>query len=54
MNVDAMEFGFAPGRGTSVALFVARFMQEENGDKRKSCMCVLSIHLIEFRKNVLE
>ena len=35
VNIDSMQFGFMPGRGTTDALFVARRMQEEKRDKKK-------------------
>ena len=33
MNVDAMQFGFMPVRGTTDALFAVRRMHEENKEK---------------------
>ena len=29
VNVDGMQFGFMPGRGITVALFIVRRMQEK-------------------------
>ena len=35
VNIDSMQFGFMPGRGTTDALFVVQRMQEEYRDKKK-------------------
>ena len=35
VNIDLMQFGFMPGRGTTNALFVVGRMQEEYRDKKK-------------------
>ena len=35
VNINSMQFGFMPGRGTTDALFVVRRMQEEYRDKKK-------------------
>ena len=35
VNIDVMQFGFMPGRGTTDALFVVRRMQEECRGKKK-------------------
>ena len=35
VNIDSMQFGFMPGRGTTDALFVVRRMLEEYKDKKK-------------------
>ena len=52
-NVDAMQFDFMPGRGTTNALLVVRRMQEEHRDKKKKlsmCLSILKRHLIEFQE----
>ena len=44
INIDSMQFGFMPGRGTADALFVVRRMQEEYKDKKKKLyMCFVDI-----------
>ena len=44
VNIDSMQFGFMPGRGTTDALFVVRRMQEEYRDKKKKLyMCFVDI-----------
>ena len=51
VNIDSMQFGFMPGRGTTDTLFVVQRMQEEYRDKKKKLYCVLWIlrrHLMEF------
>ena len=35
LNIDSIQFGFMPGRGTTVALFAMRRMEDENKDKKK-------------------
>ena len=35
MEVDDIQFGFMPGRGTTDALFIVRRMQEEYREKNK-------------------
>ena len=35
VNIDSMQFGFMPGRGTTDALLVVRRMQEECRNKKK-------------------
>ena len=40
VNIDAMQFGFMPGRGTTDALFVVRRMQEEYMEKKKKIVRV--------------
>ena len=35
VNINSMQLGFMPGRGTTDALFVVRRMQEEYRDKKK-------------------
>ena len=39
MNVDPVQFGFMPSRGTTDALLVLRRMQEEKEIKIKSYLC---------------
>ena len=44
VNIDAMQFGFMPGRGTADALFVVRRIQEEYRDKKiKLYVCFVDI-----------
>ena len=44
LNIDSMQFGFMPGRGTTDALFVVRRMQDESRDKEKKLyMCFVDI-----------
>ena len=44
VNINSMQFGFMPGRGTTDALFVVRRMQEEYRDKKKKLyMCFVNI-----------
>ena len=53
INIDSMQFGFMPGRGTKDALFVVQRMQEEyRGNKKKLYMCFVDIewHLMENQK----
>ena len=40
VNIDLMQFGFMPGRGTTDVLFVARKMQEEYRDKKNKIVHV--------------
>ena len=35
VNINSMQFGFMPGRGTINTLFTVRRMQEEYRDKKK-------------------
>jgi len=35
VKIDAMQFGFMPGKGTTNAIFTVRQMQEEYGSKGK-------------------
>ena len=53
VNVDGMQLGFMPGRGTTDALSIVRRIQKERRDK-ESCMRVLWIlkrpFLIEFQE----
>ena len=44
VNVDRMQFGFIPDRGTTDALFVVKKMKERYRDKKtKLCMCFVDI-----------
>ena len=44
VNINSMQFGFMPGRGTIDALFVVRRMQEEYRNKKKKLyMCFVDI-----------
>ena len=44
VNIDLMQFGFMPRRGTTDALFVERRMQEEYRDKKKKLyVCFVDI-----------
>ena len=44
VNIDSMQFGFMPGRGTTDALFVVQRMQEEYRDnKKKLYLCLVDI-----------
>ena len=40
VNLNEMQFGFMPGKGTVDATFIVR-MQKEYQKKDKSCICVL-------------
>ena len=41
VNLNEMQFGFMPGKGTVDAIFIVRRMQEEYQKKARSCICVL-------------
>ena len=44
LNIDSIQFGFMPGRGTTVALFAMRRMEDENkGKKKKLYICFVNI-----------
>ena len=44
VNVDSMQFGFMPERGTTDALFVVRRIQDKYRDKKKKLyMCFVDI-----------
>ena len=40
VNIDSMQFGFMPGRGTTDVLFVVQRMLEEYRDKKKKVVHV--------------
>ena len=40
MNVDALQYGFMPGKGTTDALFVERMQKEYRDTEKMSCMCL--------------
>ena len=40
-NLNKMEIGFMPGKGTMDAIFIVRKMQEEYQRRTRSCICVL-------------
>ena len=51
-DIDEMQFGFMPGKGTTDAIFVARQMQEKCVAKKRMiyfAFVVLENHLTEFR-----
>ena len=41
VKIDAMEFGFMPGKGTTDAVFTVRQMQEKYGLKERSSTLLL-------------
>ena len=43
VNIDSMQFGFMPGKGTTDALFVVRRMQEEYRNEKKLYKCFVDI-----------
>ena len=44
VDLDEMQFGFMPGRGTIDALFILRMMQEQYRDKgKKLYMCFVDL-----------
>ena len=44
VNIDSMQFGFMPERGTTDTLFIVQRMQEEYSDKKKKLyMCFVEI-----------
>ena len=46
VNIDLMQFGFMPGRGTTEALFVVRRMQEGYRDQKKK----LYMYIVDIDK----
>jgi len=51
VKIDAMQFGFMPGKGTTNAIFTVRQMQEKYGCKGKKLYFAfvdLEKHLIEY------
>ena len=52
VKIDAMQFGFMPGKETTDAIFTVRQMQEKYGCKRKKLYLALEKkHLIEYLSN---
>ena len=47
VNLDEMQFGFMPGKGTTEALFLVRRMQEEYRDKGKP----LYMHFVIWKRH---
>ena len=43
VNLDTMQFGFIPGKGTTNALFVVRMQEEYRDKKKKLYMCFVDI-----------
>ena len=41
VNLNEMQFGFMPGKGTVDAIFIVKNRQEEFKRKTRSCICVL-------------
>ena len=41
VNLNKIQFGFMPGKGTIDAIFIVRRMQEEYQRRTRSCICVL-------------
>ena len=46
VNIDSMQFGSMPGRGTTDVLFVVRRMEEEYRNKKKK----LYLHFVDIEK----
>ena len=40
INLNKMQFGFMPGKGTVNAIFIVRRIQEEYQRRMRSCLCV--------------
>ena len=41
VNLNKIQFGFMPGKGTVDAIFIVRRMQEEYQKRTRSCICAL-------------
>ena len=41
VNLNEMQFGFMPGKGTVNAIFIVRRMQKDIKRRTRSCICVL-------------
>ena len=55
VKIDAMQFGFMPGKGTTDAIFTVRPMQEKYGCKRKKLYFGFGKnHLIEYPERSLD
>jgi len=57
VEIDTMQFGFMPGKGTTDAIFTVWQMQEKYGCKRKKLYFAfvdLEKHLIEYPERSLD
>ena len=50
VKIDAMQFGFMPGKGTTDAIFTVRQMQEKYGCKRKK----LNFAFVDLEKKAFD